>query len=244
MKYTPNALAGGKSEFVRKGFKVVAITALLLTGTIVADAKPSQECNWYLSAGAQGIVGANGSGPDVDFGNQVVVNGSSRYDGDHAVNLAAGREFMVCNEKGRPVHLRLELQYLDGIVGRNSVNIGVVNPRLDDKVDIRALFLNGFIRIARTDHFRLWFGPGIGYSWTDFPDASYATACGCLKPAKSDGLAFQVKLQGERMVSEKTSIFGEMGYANFKGAGSGGVPSARYGDIGMVTIGLGIITQL
>ncbi len=81
------------------------------------------------------------------------------------------------------------------------------------------------------------------YAWTNVPDASYATPCGCLKGAKSESLALQLKLQGEKMVSGNSSIFGEVGYANFRGANSGGVPSAHYGDVGVTGIGLGIITR-
>ena len=118
-----------------------------------------------------------------------------------------------------------------------------MHPNLDDKVTLRALFLNGFVRLAETDHLRLWVGPGIGYAWTRFPDAAYATPCGCLKSAKSHGMAFQVKLQGERMVSARTSIFCEAGYHKFQGADSGGLPSANYGDLGLMTVGVGFITR-
>jgi hypothetical protein len=246
MNYKNQTTTGNKPYHLRKRIitVAVAVVAVMLAVTPSVNAKPSADCNWYLSAGAQGIVDARGTGPDANLGGGVVVNGSSDYSGRHALNVGVGREFTVCNDTGRRTHLRLEAQYWDGYVHRNSVALGVVNPVLDDKVDYRALFLNGFVALSRTDKFSLWLGPGVGYAWTSFPDASYATPCGCLKAAKSEGLALQLKLQAERRVYDNTSVFGEVGYVNFPGAQSTGIPGSSYGDVGMVIIGLGVITHL
>ncbi|NTU58972.1 MAG: hypothetical protein HGB00_08680 [Chlorobiaceae bacterium] len=227
-----------------KAITPFAVAAAMLTSAQEVQANPSQEANWYISAGAQQIIDASGSGPDIDFGNSVSVKGNSSYDGEQALNIAVGREFNLSNDSRRSPNMRVEVQYWDGSVHRKHVDLGVVSVNLNDRIDLRALFLNGFIRLAKGDNSRLWFGPGIGYAWTSFPDASYATPCGCLKAADSAGLALQLKLQGERMVSEKTSIFGEVGYVNFQGADSdGGVPSAHYGNLGMTTVGIGVITR-
>jgi hypothetical protein len=234
---------GSKSSAFQTGIMAAAVVASMFIGTVAVNAQPSPKSNWYLTAGAQGVVDATGSGPDIDFGNQVLVHGKTHYDEGHSLNIAVGREFNIGNEVGNLPNLRIEGQYWDGQVGRKSVDLGAVNPSLYDKVKLRALFLNGFIRFAKTDHLRLWFGPGIGYAWTRFPDASYATPCGCLKAAKSDGLAWQVKLQAERMISAKTSIFGELGYLKFQGADSGGLPAAHYNDLGLTVVGVGVITR-
>ncbi len=217
----------------------VAASAMLFAASNV-EAEHLQRPGWYATGSAMGIVDVNGSGPRIDLGNSVVEEGTSDYDGNMAASFALGHEFTIDREKCHPQNVRLEMELVHGSVHRNSIDVSGSHLVLNDNVKYQALFLNAMLGIVDTPHTRWWVGAGVGYGQTRFPDASYATTCGCLKPVTHDDVAFRVKLQAERDISKNAALFAEAGYMKFTNGKRDAIPAVNYGDLHFTNVSLGM----
>ncbi|NTV02109.1 MAG: hypothetical protein HGB04_04900 [Chlorobiaceae bacterium] len=211
--------------------------------SVEAVQRESEKGCWYVAASGQQIVRADGEGPDVDLGGAAFFKGSSDYQGGGIWTVSAGKEFIVRNEGRSPTRLRLELQLLDGYLDRERVQFAVVKPELNDQIKVRGLYLNSLVRLLSGETSRLWLGGGLGLGQSKFPDATHATACGCLKASDSYGMVWQAMIQGERNIYCHTSLFVEGGYRHFPGSRASGVPTAGYGGPDVITVGVGFRTM-
>ena len=226
---------------LKKGFYVIAAVISLLFVFHDLKAEKTRQEGWYVTGSAMRITNATGSGPRLDLGASVLVEGTSLYTGNFAGTVALGHQFTLVSEECIDRHLRLELELLSGTIRRKSVDIGALRTTLDDNVQLRALFCNGVIELCDNAHFRSWFGAGLGYGKTSFPDASYATqGCACLDAVTSDGLSVRMKLLVEKPVSTNVALFGEAGYMKLPGSPIEGLSSAYYDDQTLLSISFGI----
>ena len=217
---------------------VVAVVSMLFSSTGVR-AEELQKHDWYVTGSAMGLVAANGTGFVIHL-NPAAVQGRSNFQGNMSRSLAVGQEGVLSVGTSQPQNGRLEVEYVDGSIDRQSIDVPGTHIVLNDTVKFRALFLNGILGVWDTKSARWWLGAGIGYGQTKFPDASSATSCGCLKPLTHDDLAFRVKLQGEREISANAALFAEAGYIKLTGGDTNTIPGVAYGSLHLTNLSVGI----
>ncbi len=214
--------------------------AALLVATTTAQAAVPDETGGYFTASVAAVLSAHGGDLTVSPGGGVRIPGTQALGRGRDLALAVGREFRHEREGDEPLHTRLELQLRDLAIDRNGASLGVLQPRFSDRLQARALFVDGLVRIARTENTRWWAGAGIGVARVEVPGALGATpGCSCLNPATGSGLAWQVRLLGERPVSADGAVFGEAGYVRLPAGASSGLPSTGYGRVGAFQLGAG-----
>ncbi len=207
-----------------------------------AEKMPYHPCGWYGTGALSKIINADDSGIRVDLGTGVLQEGEIDYDGNFGGAVAVGYENSICYKKNKPIYLRVEAELFGGSIHRSGVDFGARHADLDDTVQLRALFFNGLLGLKDTRHTRWWLGAGAGYASTRFPDASSATPCGCMKAVHNNGVAFQVKLQGERQISTSAALFLEAGYMRLPGGRTNIIPTVEYSDLNLTNISLGLRT--
>jgi hypothetical protein len=216
------------------------------------------ENGFYATGSLQRIINVCGSGIRESEGS-LVLEGTSRYHGEYAFDIAVGHEFLLdnCDDKdaekpgeklvkrevSKPKHLRLELELFDGCVRRKSIDIGDIHASMNDCIDVQALFVNALYRVASSEHTRLWLGAGAGYAHTRYADASYLASCDCFSAATSDGLAFRLKMQAERTISKSSALFAELGYMHLPATKTAALLSTDYGSLSLTTVGVGLRTR-
>ena len=226
---------------LNKGLHVIVVAISLLFVFHDLKAEQSRKETWYVTASTMRFIDVQGAGPRLDLGTPILVEGRSSYTGNFAGTVALGHQFTFVSEECVDRHLRLELELMSGTIHRKSVDIGVLRPTLDDTVKLRALFVNGVIELFDKGNFRSWFGAGLGYGKTSFPDASYATqGCSCLDAVTSDGLSVRMKLLVEKPVANNVALFGEAGYMKLPGSPIEGLSSPYYDDLTLLSISFGI----
>ena len=226
----------------KKAFAIVGVfAALLVLPEARAAEYPYHTGGWYGTGAFSKIINANGSGFRVDLGSSVLTDGEIDYDGNFGAAVAIGYENSFCFRKNKPLYLRLEAELFGGSAHRNTVDVGVRHADLDDTVQLRALFFNGLLGINDTRHTRWWLGGGLGYGQVKIPDASAATgSCTCLQAATTEGLAWRLKLVGERTMSKNTALFGEAGYMKLPGGQKGAAHC--YDDMYLTNVAIGLRT--
>ena len=63
-----------------------------------------------------------------------------------------------------------------------------------------------------------------------------------MKALHNNGVAFQVKLQGERQISTNGALFVEAGYMRLPGGRTNIIPTVEYSDLNLTNISLGLRT--
>ncbi len=217
------------------------LSLLFLVQEAQAEAQQYHKGGFYGTVDVSKIINADDSGIRVNLGSGVLQDGEIDYDGNYGAAVAVGYENSFCYKKN-PVYLRVEAELFGGNVHRKGVDFGTLHAALDDTVELRALFFNALLGLKDTRHTRWWLGAGAGYAQSQFPDASYATPCGCLKAVTHNGVAFQVKLLAERQISDHAALFAQAGYMRFPGCRTYLIPSVEYSDLNLTNISLGVRT--
>jgi hypothetical protein len=153
-------------------------------------------------------------------------------------------------DEAKPV--RVELELWTAQLKRQQIQLGTVRATPQDAVRPQVVFLNVALPIAQSDEhvtldadekprergneplWRWWLGAGIGYASLSYQSATGQTGCDCLRATDGKGLAWQLKLMGERRVREDTYAFGEIGHVwlpsiTSKGASAGSAEHGRWG---------------
>ncbi len=220
------------------------LAACLAGATLAAHAHPGDETGWYGTGALARSVSVSGGGPEVSLGGGVQVAGSTDHGTARAGALAIGHEWRRLRDGEAPRHVRLEGEWWSARLPRESVRLGTTTAHAGDAVRAQALFVNGLVRLATTEHSRWWAGAGLGWASVRVPDGSALfpafASCGCLRAESGSGLAWRLKLQGERAVSEHAAVFAELAYTRLPTAGGGSAPAASYGGWGVTTVGVGV----
>ena len=151
--------------------------------------------------------------------------------------------------------MRAELEFWNASVTRNTIQVAAETVHPNDKVKPRALFLNVAIPIGESEEFfqpedpkrlpeplwRTWLGAGVGPANLSYPSASALAGCNCLRQASGSGLAYQLKLQFERQVSENTYLFAQIGRVWLPGVSTTqGTQATDYSRWGMNNLAVGV----
>ena len=218
----------------------LALPALLALSTGNAVARDASEPGLYATGMLGYDIAVSGGAPRVDLGGGVSSSGSADYRNGPAGSLAIGREFVSKNDDEEPKHYRLEAELWMGKLQRTSITIdGTPNAR-NDAINAQALFANALYRVYRDDKYRGWLGLGIGWGRVDVPSAQDAfPGCDCFGAKTVDGLAYRLKLQVQRDISESSAVFAELGYVRLPAGSTGGLSATHYGALGVASIGVG-----
>jgi opacity protein-like surface antigen len=209
---------------IKKTHRIGHVALLLVTSVLsiqqvwAVQSETIDETGWYatLEGGTTGSTGSTFT--QVTEGNvriPIKLTGHTAWDRGTLGSVAVGRQMRIKGERGSEDEMlvRVEGEWLHARLKREGFHVAAVNANLSDAMDANALFLNGLVQIASTEKTRWWLGAGIGWAKARLPDAVSATyPCGCLGAAGGTGTAYRVKLQVERLLSEKTALFGELGY--------------------------------
>lgn len=202
--------------------QVMLLLAICLTsvqhGSAAAQVGPVDETGWYatLEAGVTNQMGSMFT--QVTEGNTripIKLTGHTAWDRGTVGSVALGRQIRLKGDLGSDdeTMVRFEGEWLHARLERKGFHVAAVNANLSDVMHANAVFVNGLMQIARTDKTRWWLGAGVGRAKVRLPDAVSTTyPCGCLGPASGTGAAYRIKIQGERLLSDKTALFGELGY--------------------------------
>ncbi len=230
-----------KSTHFRTFGAILAATGLLLGAS--ARAHVGDETGWYLTGTLERSASISDAGPLVNMGGPVSIQGRVDYGTATSGALALGKEFRRERQGEEPTQYRLEGELWAGRLPREAIRLGLLSSTLSDRVNARALFLGGAWRFATTENSRWWLGGAIGLASVSVPDASASltAACGCARAADdSGGLAWRVKMQGERITSEHSAVFLELAHTRLPSVSSVGTPSTRYGAWGVTSVGVGM----
>ncbi len=234
LKVTPpmntTTLAGG-----------IAAALLLALANAASAAQGADEPALYANITVGHGVAVSGGNARVSLGGGVSAGASVGHDAGPAGSLAFGREFVSKKENGEPKHYRLEGELWAGSVKRTSITLDGTTFARRDAIDAQALFVNGLYRFYNNERYRGWLGLGLGWGRVSVPSAQDALQpCDCFGAKTASGLAYRLKLQVQRDLSENTRLFAELGYVRLPADSTGGLPSTRYGALGLTTIGLGL----
>ncbi|NQV69648.1 MAG: hypothetical protein HQ498_06450 [Pseudohongiella sp.] len=204
-------------QFTRAGF-VVALT-LGMTPLLHAATPVTEAPSWYSTLSGGVLLNPRDSDSTVRLGTAPVaftLDGLMRFNGGQTLAVAIGRQGHTDQNDTteEPTHWRLEAEYWHGRIERSSFHVGVLHANLNDSVQANALFVNALLRVYATEKSRWWLGAGLGYARVRMPSAYSPTThtCTCLNSADGNGLAAQVKLIGERLLSDRTALFLQLGY--------------------------------
>lgn len=240
--------ATGKSTglWARAG---IALALAAVTGAAFAAAprlgpqekaeRERQETFWY----GQAQVGQGRSGSqdvDVALGGGVNLSGQASLGAGTVYSLAVGRQWLGGErDDDERTPWRLEGEFWSGSAKREQVSLGALTVRPGDTVRASALFLNGAGRVWESEErgkrrftplWRAWLGAGVGFARVTVPDASALAPCNCLASASGSGVAFQVKLQAERQLSENAQLVLQAGRVWLPDATTGGgLPKTTWG---------------
>lgn len=218
--------------------------ALLLTlAGASAHAQTADEPALYANITLGQSVAVAGGDARVDFGSGVSAAGTIAYDNGAAGSLAFGREFISENkdDNEEPKHYRLEGELWAGRVQRASMVVNDTPVTRRDAINAQALFVNGLVRFFNGEHYRGWLGAGIGWGRVSVPSAQDAfEGCNCFGEKIVTGLAYRVKLQVQRDLTESTKLFAEVGYIRLPAGSTGSSPSTHYGALGVTAVGIGL----
>lgn len=220
--------------------QIVAILCLMGLG-VSAQAHVADETGWYGTVTLERSLSISDSGPKVNMGGVVNIPGETTYGASPAFAVSLGKEFRRDREKEEPSYYRLEGELWSGRLARESMKVGLLSAKLNDDVTARALFLGGSVRWAKTENTRWWLGGAVGIAKVSVPDASakLGGACNCARAADGTGLAWRVKVLGERPVSEHSALFLELAHTRLPSVATGGTPSTTYGAWGVTSVGVG-----
>lgn len=192
---------------------LVAALTLSITSLLHAQTPVTEAPSWYSTISGGVLLGPRDSNSKVQLGKAptaIALDGDMHFDGGQMLAVAIGRQGHTDHEK--PIHWRMEVEYWEGRIERSSFDVGVLHASLNDSVRARALFGNALLRVFATERNRLWLGAGTGYAMVHMPSHSSPSSCTCLNSADGDGLAAQVKLIGEHLLSERIALFLQLSY--------------------------------
>lgn len=218
------------------------LAALGLMGLgLSAQAHVADETGWYGTATLERSLSISDSGPKVNMGGGVNISGDTSYGASPAFALSLGKEFRRERQNEEPLHYRLEGEFWSGRLARESMKLGLLSAKLSDDVTARALFLGGSVRWAKTENTRWWLGGAVGIAKVTVPDATaaFSGACGCTRAADGTGLAWRVKMLGERNISDHSAVYLELAHTRLPSVSNGGLPSTTYGAWGVTSLGVG-----
>lgn len=222
--------------------------AFAIAASSFAQVSPMDRPGWYASGSVAKAVSAHGGGPDVTLlgVRPLAIQGTTDYGDGYSLGLSIGRQFPLERSQSEPLHVRLEGELWHGDVDRDLVRLGQLSRTDAGSVRAQVLFLNGLVRFASTENSRWWVGLGVGYGQVKVPAMGGVTltGCNCLGADTASGAAVRAKIQGERPLSNDSTIFVELGYTRLP---SGSVANAssvtRYGGLGVGQVGVGLRTR-
>lgn len=235
--------------------RTLAIAGLVSASPILAYAGSAEQENpsWYV----QGTLGAwapQKHSMYVDLGGPVFITGQAQYSSDYSGALAFGRQSWTEFKEGSPIPVRLEVEGWHGSGKRRSIELGVMQFRPDDSLRVNALFVNGWLRLHRSQVLNvqrqplwsLWLGAGAGYASLKYPQTAVLAGCNCLRAATQNGVTWQMKLSLERQMSESTQLVVQLGQVYLPAAKASGdlVPQAAYARLQGPTMSLGMRMDL
>lgn len=209
---------------------------------------PADQEGWYGTLAMGQVLKPSATTTRVDLSGgavPVTLTGTTTWGSGREGTLAIGRQSWS-EDKDKPgefSYRRIEGELYSGRVDRKAFNVGALNQTLNDRMTATGLFINGLVRVYDTENTRWWVGAGIGWMQVKMPDANTPTTlCGCLGAAKGSGAAFRVKGQVERLLSDKSAVFLELGYTSLPDASTaaGALPRTTYEMPGLVNVSLGL----
>ena len=220
---------------------------------VFAETVEQQNPSWYLQ-GAVGVWSPQKQSMHVDLGGPVSLTGQVQYGSDLSGALAFGRQSWMEFKEGSAVPVRIEVEAWQSSGKRRSVDLGALHVQPDDKLRANALFLNGWLRVYRSEEidaqrqalWNLWLGAGMGYASVKYPEAAGIAGCNCLRAASQNGGAWQLKLSLERQVSESTRLVAQWGQVYLPAVKTSGdlVPQTAYARLQGPTFSLGLRMDL
>ena len=209
-----------------KQFKRASVAFALTLGMmplLYAATPVTEDPAWYSTISGGVLLNPRDSDSSVQLSKTpvaITLDGLMRFNGGQVLAATIGKQWHTNedNTDKEPKHRRLEVEYWQGRVERSSFDAGVLHAILDDSVHANALFVNALQRVFSTEKSRWWLGAGLGYARVRMPGASSLDTCACLNSAEGNGLAAQVKLIGERLLSERTALFLQVGYLQVPGS--------------------------
>lgn len=220
--------------------QIVALLGLAGLG-VSAQAHVADETGWYGTATLERSLSISDSGPQAHMGGVVNINGETKYGASPAFALSLGKEFRREREKEEPSYYRLEGELWSGRLARESMKLGLLSAKLNDDVKATALFLGGAVRWAKTENTRWWLGGAVGIAKVTVPDATaqLSGSCNCARAADGTGLAWRVKMLGERPISDHSALFLELAHTRLPSVSNSGTPNTTYGAWGVTSVGIG-----
>ena len=241
-------------RFVSGALRSCLCSALALCTPLLVCAQTAEQTapTWYVQA-ALGSWAVDQQSMQVNLGGAVAVAGTAQYTAGSSGALAFGRQTWTEWKDGAPVPVRLEVEGWRGTNQRRAVDLGMLHLQADDKVQVNALFLNGWIRLHRSEEmdvqqqalWSLWLGAGTGYASIKYPEAAVSSGCHCLKATHQSGVAWQLKLGLERQLSNKTRLVAQWGQVFLPAVNSAGdaLPRTEYARLKGPVWSLGLRTD-
>lgn len=220
--------------------QTVALMGMMTLG-LSAQAHVADETGWYATATLERSLSISDSGPKAHMGGVVNLSGETTYGASPAFALSVGKEFRRERQNEEPSYYRLEGELWSARLARESVKIGLLSANTSDDVSARALFLGGAMRLAKTENTRWWLGGAVGIAKVTVPDASalLGGSCNCTRAADGTGMAWRLKMLGERNISEHSAVYLELAHTRLPSISNSGLPSTTYGAWGVTSVGVG-----
>ena len=256
-----------KSLAAALAFSVIASSTYASDAQKEDGSKDEHDHNYLQVMG--GFVGSSSASLNANLGNGVQVPGNVQYDAGSAFSVVFGRQFYRERERdeskrkpGQSSHelspWRLELEWWNASAKRREITLAARTLNPGDRVRPKVLFLNVALPIAESDErvkikdnekprelgdeplWRWWLGAGVGLARTRYPGTTAVSGCDCLRATSDTGLAFQLKLIGERRVAQDIYLFGQLGAVRLPKTEVTTVPGTSFGTrgVGQVLIGL------
>lgn len=226
-----------------------ALTALSLASTSAcAQVRPEDEPAWVASVAAGWAGGPSSIPLSIGLGGTpgVRLEGRAALGSGMGYAVSVARQFRGRDESDdsgeRPRPWRLELEGLHATLKREGLTAGVVNVTTDDRLNVDALFLNGLVRLGRSENTTWWLGLGMGRARVAVADASSRLpGCACLSAGEADANVGRVKLRIEGMAGSDSGWFAEAAHTRLPSieAGSKPGPVTTYGSMSLNTLMIG-----
>ncbi len=222
--------------------KFLALSACSLATTVFAQptkpAKIDTEFPYFRGSGELVSTGSF-SGPKIDLGAGIMVNGETELKSGYGLGLALGRQWRSENDKKEFVFHRAEIEFVTTSTPRKSVRI-LETKSVDDSLRSEALFANYLRRVHESKDYRFWLGAGVGFARTKVPGGpTFSTGCDCPKGGSESGYAYQVKAVAHRQWDKNLLVQAHIAYRSLPGFSSGGAPSTTYDRFYQGTVGIG-----
>ena len=220
-----------------------------------AGARHDGEPAWVLSASTGVAMGRAGVPLTIALGGLVPIRlqGMVMTESGQVQALSLARQFEGSqSDDGEYRRVwRLELEGWKADIRRTGFTAGVASSPLNDAFEARGLFINGLVRVARTERSRWWVGAGVGRVQLSVPDASTTLpGCGCLQAGDTDGRTMRLKARIEWPIGpvnevNRSAVFVEGAYSRMPAfsTGSASGASTTYEAWGLRTLNLGLKTQ-